>query len=137
MPGPDVVEPSAELTYTISELASEFAITARAIRFYEDKNLLQPRRNGLARVYGRRDRGRLKLILRGKRLGFTLSDISEMLDLYDPHGEGRNQLRLAQAKINKRLAVLKQQRRDIDEVIGELQENCGLVTAQLDQNNGA
>ncbi len=137
MPGPDVVEPSAELTYTISELASEFAITARAIRFYEDKNLLQPRRNGLARVYGRRDRGRLKLILRGKRLGFTLSDISEMLDLYDPHGEGRNQLRLAQAKINKRLAVLKQQRRDIDEVIGELQENCGLITAQLDQNNGA
>jgi DNA-binding transcriptional MerR regulator len=135
MPGSDVAEPTAELTYTISELAGEFGITARAIRFYEDKSLLQPRRNGLARVYGRRDRGRLKLILRGKRLGFSLSDIGEMLDLYDPHGEGREQLTVGLEKINKRLAVLQQQRRDIDEVIEELQENRGLIAARLDKIN--
>jgi DNA-binding transcriptional MerR regulator len=137
MPGSDVAEPTAELTYTISELASEFGITARAIRFYEDKRLLQPRRNGLARVYGRRDRGRLKLILRGKRLGFSLSDIGEMLDLHDPRGEGREQVKVCLEKIDKRLAVLKQQRRDIDEVIEELQKYRGQIAARLDKISGA
>jgi len=135
MPGSNLAEPSPGLTYTISDLANEFGITARAIRFYEDKRLLQPRRNGLSRVYGRRDRGRLKLILRGKRLGFSLSDISEMLDIYDPHGEGREQLNVMLEKIRQRVAVLEQQRRDIDEVLEELQENCGLITSQLNENS--
>ncbi|MBT3534136.1 MAG: MerR family DNA-binding transcriptional regulator [Rhodospirillaceae bacterium] len=133
MSGSNVAEPTAELTYTISELASEFGVTARAIRFYEDKNLLQPRRNGTARIYERRDRGRLELILRGKRLGFSLSDISEMLDLYDPHGEGREQLKVTLAKSRQRLAALEQQRRDIDDVIEELRENCSQISARLDK----
>ncbi len=136
MPGSEVVEPNAGLTYTISELAHEFGVTARTIRFYEDKNLLQPERNGLARIYGRRDRGRLKLILRGKRLGFSLSDIGEMLDLYDPHGEGREQLKVMLEKSKQRLAVLEQQRRDIDEVIEELQDNCDQITARLNRKPG-
>ncbi|MFP6774467.1 MAG: MerR family DNA-binding transcriptional regulator [Alphaproteobacteria bacterium] len=137
MPGSNLAEPNTALTYTISQLAAEFGVTARTIRFYEDKKLLQPQRNGLARVYGRRDRGRLKLILRGKRLGFSLTDISEMLDLYDPHGEGREQLLVMLEKSRQRLAELEQQRTDIDDVIEELQKNCSLITLQLDNGSGA
>ena len=76
-------------TFTITDLAGEFKITPRTIRFYEDKHLLQPSRQGLSRVYSRRDRARLQLILRGKRLGFSLAEIKEMLDLYDL-GDGTN-----------------------------------------------
>ena len=132
MSGPKETEPAAELTYTISELATEFGITARAIRFYEDRNLLQPGRNGINRVYARRDRGRLKLFLRGKRVGFSLADIGEMLDLYDPNDEGREQLRLTLGKSRERLAILHQQRRDIDEVIAELENNCRQISDQLE-----
>jgi len=137
MPGSNTAEPTAEATYTISELAAEFGITARAIRFYEDKKLLQPERNGLNRIFDRRDRGRLQLILRGKRVGFSLSDISEMLDLYDPNGEGREQLELTLAKSSERLKVLQQQRRDIDEVIDELRDNCNQISALLKARDGA
>ncbi|MDP6692158.1 MAG: MerR family DNA-binding transcriptional regulator [Alphaproteobacteria bacterium] len=137
MPGSSTAEPTAEATYTISELAAEFGITARAIRFYEDKKLLQPERNGLNRVYDRRDRGRLQLILRGKRVGFSLSDISEMLDLYDPTGEGREQLQLTLAKSRERLEILEQQRRDIDEVIDELRDNCKQISASLKTKDSA
>ena len=78
-PGDDQV---SEETFTISELAAEFEITSRSIRFYEDKGLLQPRRAGLNRIYSRRDRARLNIILRGKRLGFSLAEIKEMFALY-------------------------------------------------------
>ncbi|MDZ7810924.1 MAG: MerR family DNA-binding transcriptional regulator [Arhodomonas sp.] len=82
--------PQNATTYTISELAREFAITTRAIRFYENRGLLTPRREGQRRVYSRRDRTRLKLTLRGKRLGMTLAEIKEVFDLYDvAHGEER------------------------------------------------
>ncbi|MBL6954246.1 MAG: MerR family DNA-binding transcriptional regulator [Alphaproteobacteria bacterium] len=131
MPGSRVAEPTAELTYSISELAAEFGITARAIRFYEDKKMLEPARNGMNRVYARRDRGRLRLILRGKRLGFSLSEISEMLDLYDPDDMGREQLKVILEKSLARLRVLEQQRRDIDEVITELRGNCGQISGLL------
>ena len=137
MPGSNAAEPTAELTYTISELAAEFGITARAIRFYEDKKLLAPARRGMNRVYGRRDRGRLQLILRGKRLGFSLSDISEMLDLYDPNDEGREQLKVTLGKVRGRLRTLEQQRRDIDEVIMELRDSCGQISDILENGNGA
>ena len=137
MPGSNVEEPTAEPTYTISELAAEFGITARAIRFYEDKKMLEPGRNGMNRVYGRRDRGRLRLILRGKRLGFSLSDIGEMLDLYDPDDMGREQLKVILKKSLARLRVLRQQRRDIDEVIMELQDNCGQIRDILAGNNAS
>ena len=95
--------------------------------------MLQPERNGQNRVYGRRDRGRLQLILRGKRVGFSLSDISEMLDLYNPNDEGREQLKLTLEKSRDRLAVLQQQRRDIDEVIDELHHNCNQISQFLEK----
>ncbi len=131
MPGSIVAEPTAELTYTISELAAEFGITARAIRFYEDKKMLEPERDGMNRVYRRRDRGRLRLILRGKRLGFSLSDIGEMLDLYDPDDLGREQLKVILEKSLLRLRVLEQQRQDVDEVIMELRDNCRQIKTLL------
>jgi DNA-binding transcriptional MerR regulator len=118
-------------TYTITELAGEFQITPRTIRFYEDKELLCPRRNGMNRVYSRRDRGRLKLILRGKRLGFSLDDIKEMLDLYDL-GDGQvEQLRTTLRKSRERIGVLKSQRRDIDQATKELEESCQAIERML------
>jgi DNA-binding transcriptional MerR regulator len=137
MPGSNVAEPTAEPTYTISELATEFGITARAIRFYEDKKMLEPTRIGTNRVYARRDRARLRLILRGKRLGFSLSDISEMLDLYDPDDMGREQLKVILDKSLARLRVLEQQRRDIDDVIMELRGACGQIRGILEGNNAS
>ncbi|MEQ9640020.1 MAG: MerR family DNA-binding transcriptional regulator [Alphaproteobacteria bacterium] len=115
--------PSANETYTITELAEEFSVTPRTIRFYEDKDLLQPQRNGLNRVYARRDRARLKLILRGKRLGFSLADIKEMLDLYDL-GDGQiEQMRLTYRKIATRIEALEAQRADLDAAISELRDS--------------
>jgi DNA-binding transcriptional MerR regulator len=119
--------------YSITALADEFGVTARAIRFYEDKGLLSPQRVGLNRIYGRRDRARLALILRGKRLGFSLSDIREMLDLYDL-GDGQvEQMRLTLRKSRERLATLERQRRDLDEAIAELKEACRHLDAALRQ----
>ncbi len=136
MPGSNAAAPATGLTYTIGELAAEFGVTVRAIRFYEDKNLLEPARNGIHRVYARRDRGRLRLILRGKRLGFSLSDIREMLSLYDLNDDGREQLKVTLEKSLKRLKLLRQQRRDIDEVIGELQDSCGQINDLLEKKTG-
>lgn len=115
--------PATDQTYTITELAEEFAVTPRTIRFYEDKDLLRPQRNGLNRVYARRDRARLKLILRGKRLGFSLADIKEMLDLYDL-GDGQvEQLRTTHRKIGTRLEALEAQRADLNAAISELRDS--------------
>ena len=123
--------PAASQTYTISALAEEFSVTSRTIRFYEDKDLLHPRRNGLARVYSRRDRARLKLILRGKRLGFSLADIREMLDLYDL-GDGQiEQMRLTHRKIGERLVVLEAQRADLNAAISELRDSQRQIEAAL------
>lgn len=127
-----VATSAAAETYTITELAEEFEVTTRAIRFYEDKGLIQPRRNGLSRIYGRRDRTRLKLILRGKRLGFSLADIREMLDLHDV-GDGREQLKVTLQKVAERLKVLEAQRRDIDEAIAELDEGRRQIETLLKQ----
>jgi DNA-binding transcriptional MerR regulator len=110
-------------SFTITELAEEFGITPRAIRFYEDKGLLSPARNGLNRIYSRRDRGRLKLILRGKRLGFALNEIREMLDLYDL-GDGQvEQLRLTIKRARERIQALEHQRHEVDQAIAELRES--------------
>lgn len=113
--------PAAE-TFTITELAEEFGITPRTIRFYEDQGLLSPERQGLSRVYGRHDRTRLKLILRGRRVGFSLAEIREMLDLYDLGDDPEERVRLALEHSLRRLGELEQQRRDIDEMIVELKE---------------
>ena len=107
--------------YTISELAREFDITTRTIRFYEDEDLLQPGRNGRQRIYARRDYIRLKLILRGKRLGLSLSEISDIIELYDSDQGETGQLASFLDSIRERRSVLKQQRTDIDATLRELQ----------------
>lgn len=113
-------------TFKISELAKEFSITTRSIRFYEDMGLIQPERKGTVRIYHRRDRVRLKLILRGKRLGFSLAEIGELFELYDAH-QGETQLIKMLNIIDDKKAVLQRQLDDIGVVMGELEaarERC-------------
>jgi DNA-binding transcriptional MerR regulator len=105
---------------TITELAREAGVTARAIRFYESKGLLTPRRAGTTRIYTHRERGRLQLILRGKRLGFSLTDIGEYLGLYDADPTQHDQILLLLDKVNNRIAELKSQKADIDDTLKEL-----------------
>jgi DNA-binding transcriptional MerR regulator len=107
-------------TYSISVLAQEFALTTRAIRFYEDEGLLAPGRRGQTRVYGERERTRIKLILRGKRLGLALSEIRELFDIYAATGNERPQLAKFLQMLADRRAMLLQQREDIDAVLGEI-----------------
>ncbi len=118
-------------TYTISELAREFGVTPRALRFYEDKDLLHPARDGMMRVYSNRDRARLKLILRGKRVGLPLADIREILDLYDIGDGQRAQLRTSLAKFRKQADELSRQREDIDKALEELERGIGWIEEQL------
>ncbi len=108
-------------TYTISELSEQFDITARTIRFYEDQGLISPRREGTRRVYEERDRVRMKLILRAKRLGFTLSEIRETLDLYDSASGGEEaQGKFVLEVINQHRAILLQQQNDILDVLQDM-----------------
>lgn len=110
-----------ETTYTITELSREFDVTPRAIRFYEDQGLLAPTREGRRRVYSRRDRVRLKLILRGKRLGFQLSETRALFELYDSDHGALGQMQYFLEKIHERREILQQQRRDIEAVLSELE----------------
>jgi len=112
--------PAREPHFTISQLASEFALTTRAIRFYEDEGLVAPRRNGQARIYGERERTRIKLILRGKRLGLTLAEIREILDLYDSREGDRRQLQRFLEVLDHRRRQLEVQRADIDALLDEI-----------------
>lgn len=123
--------------FTISELAREFNITTRAIRFYEDRGLLSPQREGRRRMYSRRDRTRLKLTLRGKRLGFSLEEIREILDLFDASQDEEVQLRHFLAVLNRHRAVLEQQRADIEAVLGEIESarhECLQRLASVDES---
>lgn len=106
--------------FSISELAREFDVTPRAIRFYEDRGLLTPRREGQRRIYTPRDRTRLKLTLRGKRLGLTLSEIRELIDMYEPGRDERPQLERFLAVLESHRASLLQQRADIEAQLAEL-----------------
>ncbi len=108
--------------YTVTELADELGITPRTIRFYETKGLIKPRRAGTTRVYTHRERARMLLILRGKRLGFSLADIREYLDLYDADPSQVKQLQLLTQKIDRRIAELEQQREDLEAALQELSE---------------
>jgi DNA-binding transcriptional MerR regulator len=106
--------------FTISDLAREFALTTRAIRFYEDEGLITPQRHGRARLYTERERVRVKLILRGKRLGLSLSEIRELFDLYASAPNERPQLAKFVQMLAARRAMLQQQREDIDAVLAEI-----------------
>ena len=108
--------------FTITELARELGVTPRAIRFYESKGLLQPQRAGTTRVYSHRDRARLLLILRGKRLGFSLAGVKQYLDLYDLDPTQQEQLAHLLRGIRQRMARLEQQRHDLEETLAELRD---------------
>lgn len=111
---------AADASYSIADLAREFDVTTRTIRFYEDEGLIRPARKGQRRVFSPRDRVRLKLILRGKRLGFSLGEIREIIDLYDADPGEAGQLRYFLGKIKERRAALERQRADIAETLAEL-----------------
>lgn len=117
----------AARSYTITQLCDEFGVTARALRFYEDEGLISPRRDGLARVYSWRDRARLAWILRGKRVGLSLADIKELLDLYDV-GDGRETQRLKTIdRCQEQVDRLERQKLDIDATLTELNEFIALL----------
>lgn len=126
-----------ESTWTISELAQEFSITPRTIRFYEDQGIVSPSRDGRNRVYHARDRTRLKLALRGKRLGFQLSEILSLINMYDGPGKSVAQLEHYLAVLDKHRLVLEQQRRDLDETlkaIDKQRKHCVALLAGHPQN---
>ncbi|UYY58961.1 MerR family transcriptional regulator [Sphingomonas sp. S2-65] len=113
--------------FSISDLCAEFAVTPRALRFYEDEGLISPERRGTVRIYSHRDRARLAWILRGKRVGFSLAEIREMIDLYDI-GDGRRvQRQVTLGRCQERIALLENQKADIDAHITELQHFVELL----------
>ena len=118
-------------TFTIRQLCNEFKVTPRSLRFYEDKGLLAPGRQGLNRIYSHRDRGRLQLILRGKRVGLSLAEIRDLLDLYDEDDGGITQMTISQTKFRERIAALEAQRLDIDSAIEGLRETVAGMEAKL------
>ncbi len=118
-------------TFTIRQLCLEFKCTPRALRFYEDKGLLSPARDGMNRVYSYKDRGRLQLILNGKRVGLALAEIGEILDLYDLNDGGTAQNVKSLTKFRERIVALEAQRQDIDKAIEELRAGCDGLERQL------
>ena len=127
-------------TYTISELARDFNVTTRTIRHYEDQGLLNPDRDGLNRIFSGRDRARLKLALRAKRLGFSLSEIRELFELYDVSRDERHQLEIFLAKLDRRRVILEQQREDIEVMLSEIQffaEQCRRLLNEQEAEHGA
>ncbi len=122
------IEPRGDRdSFSISDLCAEFRVTPRAMRFYEDEGLIGPERRGTQRIYSHRDRARLAWILRGKRVGFSLSEIKEMIDLYDV-GDGRStQKQVTLARCEDRIRLLEEQKHDIDAHIAELRQFVSLL----------
>jgi len=129
-------EASEDRLYTVTELGRDLGVSARTIRFYEDKGLVAPRRAGSTRVYTHRDRARMILILRGKRLGFSLRDISDYLSLYDAHSQAA-QVALLVGKVEERLGLLEEQQRDLETTIAELREIRQLARDRLEPEPNA
>jgi len=121
-----------ELT-RIGEMARTFGVTLRALRFYEDKGLLQPIRDGSTRLYTHRDRARLKLVLLGRKVGFSLREVKQMIDLYDPTGTNTKQFRVTLEKSERQLGRLNRQRQALDDAIGDLQGLISAVRARLER----
>ena len=117
--------------HTISQLAREFGVTTRTIRFYEEKGLIKPRREGQKRLYSNADRVRIKLILRGKRIGMTLQECVDFIDMYDPEHNNTEQLHLLINDVKLRRAQLLQQKKDIDDMLAGLDEVQGLCEESL------
>lgn len=129
---------SKNKTYAIGELAAEFGVTSRALRLYEEEGLLNPLREGTRRIYRERDRVRLRLILRGKRLGWSLSDIRESFDLYDSSLGEEVQLERMLEKLDDRREQLRTQRQDIDHALEDLETiaaNCEAALAEIRQGS--
>ncbi|MGA7710407.1 MAG: MerR family DNA-binding transcriptional regulator [Rhizomicrobium sp.] len=117
-------------TYTIRQLTKEFSVTARTLRFYEDEGLIAPERRGQTRIYSVRDRARIILILRGRKVGFSLAEIREYLELYDPASTTR-QLTHVRKKFIERIVVLERQKIDIDAAINEIKRSISEVDDRL------
>jgi DNA-binding transcriptional MerR regulator len=126
-----LIDKTQDTEFSISELAREFDVTPRAIRFYEDQGLLAPRREGQRRIYTARDRTRLKLTLRGKRLGLTLSEIRELIDMYEPGRDERAQLERFLAVLEAHKTSLEQQRADLEAQLAEIRTFEKRVRKQL------
>lgn len=121
----------ADRSWSIRQLCDEFAVTPRALRFYEDQQLLDPSRRGLTRVYDARDRARLALIVRGRRVGFSLAELRDLLDLYDDRDGGAAQMAASLPKFRERIAALRAQRDDVDHSIAVLEEGCARLETRL------
>lgn len=119
----------------IGEMSKTYGVTLRTLRFYEDKGLLDPVREGSTRLYSRRDRARLKLILLGRKVGFSLRDVKQMMDLYDPTGSNAKQLRLTLEKSEKQLGRLNKQKQAIEEAITELSTLMNVVRKRLTERS--
>lgn len=121
----------------IGEMARQFGVTLRTLRFYEDKGLIAPLRDGATRLYTHRDKARLKLILLGRKVGFSLRDVKQLMDLYDPSGTNSRQLKVALDKSEKQLARLQKQRALLDEAINLLSNSMTDIRRMLAERPGA
>jgi DNA-binding transcriptional MerR regulator len=122
---------SEDLT-RIGDMSRLFGVTLRALRFYEDKGLINPVRQGTTRLYTRRDKARLKLILLGRKVGFSLREVKQMLDLYDPKGTNAKQLRVALEKSERQLGRLERQRQTLEDAMNDLQDLIAEIRGGLD-----
>jgi DNA-binding transcriptional MerR regulator len=133
----DVIPADKDGYSRIGDMAKKYGVTLRALRFYEDKGLLSPVRDGSTRLYTKRDQARLKLILLGRKVGFSLREVKQMIDLYDPNGSNSKQLKVTLEKSERQLVRLEKQRSMIDEAIHDLVQAMEIVRQQLAERTPA